>query len=206
MTSSAPASQVVMVNQALVMLGTSKTIASMTDPVPAAKIARTIWDQVRDTVLVDHPWNFALSRGTLALSATYTPANEYDFAYELPADCLRWLPWQEDHPDYFLAEQEGAYLLSNAEAPLYARWIVRIEEITRWSQGFRDAMTARLARYLAKAVTGQSGMIDRADAEYERAISAAKRQDGLATGRVQRRAEYRSNWLEARGRRFTGRG
>jgi hypothetical protein len=70
--------------------------------------------------------------------------------------------------------------------------------------GFKAAMRAKLARYMCKAVTGQTGMVDRMDALYRDALADAKRQDGLATGRVQRNATFRSNWLGARNRRWGG--
>jgi hypothetical protein len=200
---SAQASQTRIVNKALVLLGTSATIASLDDGSLLARAASAVWDEARDEVQADHPWNECLRRGPLAASADYTPAVEYLYAYELPQDCLRWLPWERDHEAWFEGEQEigpndRRYLLTSAEAPLYARWIKRVEDVGAWSPGLKSAVAAKLAKYLAKPVTGQSGMIDRMDAAYADELARAKRQDGLATGRRDRRADYRSSWLAAR--------
>jgi hypothetical protein len=71
----APASQTLLVNQALALLGTERRITSVNDNLPTAKLALTLWDSTRDEVLADHPWNFALKRGSLAAeSADYTPS------------------------------------------------------------------------------------------------------------------------------------
>jgi hypothetical protein len=205
----AQVSQTGIVNKALVMLGTARTITSLGDATPLARTAAALWDPTRDEVLADHPWNFAIRRAALAVSADYVPPNEYSYAYELPGDCLRWLPWQEDHEDAFAGEEESGdngirYILSSATAPIYVRYIARVEDVARWSPGFVEAFAAKLARALAKPVTGQAAMIDRMEGLYQEALSGAKRQDGLATGRRQRDASFRSNWLSARGRTFGG--
>lgn len=206
----AQASQTSHVNKALVLLGTSRKITSLNDGSRLASAAASLWDATRDEVLADHPWNFAIRRAALAVSTDYVPPNEYLYAYELPGDCLRWLPWEEDHDDWFEGEQESggasglSYILSSATAPIYIRFIGRVEDVARWSPGFGDAFDARLARALAKPVTGQAAMIDRMDALYSEALSSAKRQDGLATGRRARNATFRSGWVEARGRRYGG--
>jgi hypothetical protein len=196
-------SQTRIVNKALSHLGSTKRITSITDGTPQAKLADAFWDECRDEVLADHPWNFAIARADLPASANYTPPNEYDFAYELPPGCLRWLPWREDHADYFDGVQEGPYILANADAPIFIRYITRIEDLAKWSPGFMAAMAAKLARYMAKGVTGQSGMIAAMEDLYQDSLSLAKRQDGLATGRRTRTAEYRSSWLDARNRGVT---
>ncbi|HEX8400521.1 MAG TPA: hypothetical protein VF628_02330 [Allosphingosinicella sp.] len=193
-------SQTRIVNKALALLGTVTRITSITDGSPPARLAEALWDETRDEVLADHPWNFALAREALAQSADVAVAGaQWAFAYELPAGWLRWLPWSDDHPDHFAGEQEGRCILSNAAAPIVARGIARVEDIARWSPGFQAAIATKLAAYMATGVTGQSGMIDRMDALYRRALTDAKRQDGLASGRRDRNARFRSSWLDARG-------
>lgn len=199
-------SETAVVNKALSLLGSARTITALTDSTALARLAAGLWDATRDEVQADHPWNECVLRANLPASADYVPPNEYAAAFALPADCLRWLPWEEDHPDYFEGEQEGRYLLSSAAAPLTIRYIARILNVALWSPGLMSAIAAKLARYMAKPVTGQIGLIDRMDALYQESLSAAKRQDGLATGRRDRRADYRSNWLQSRSRRFSARG
>jgi hypothetical protein len=189
-----------MANQAFTLLGSSSRINSIGDGTPLAAAAARVWDEARDETLVAHPWNEALHRAALPVSADHVPANEYAYAYELPADCLRWLPWRQDHANWFEGVQEGRFILSNAEAPIYVRYIRRIEDVALWSVPLRAAIVAKLAWYLADSVTASSRKVDAAAAAFGEAIREAKKLDGLASGDRDRRAEYRSSWLDARSR------
>lgn len=201
----APPSQTLMCNGALVHLGESRRIGSINDATPLANTFLTIWDQARDEVLVDHPWNFAIKRRSVAVSSDFTPeGSQYTQAFELPADCLRWLPPRKGHPDYFAGEQEGRFILSNADAPITVRYIGQVENVSDWSVGFRTAMTAKLAFWSAKPITGQTGMQDRMANLYDSELSRGKRQDGAATGERSREYSSRSSWLDARGQQFGG--
>lgn len=198
-------SQTRICNAALAHLGEGKKITSIEDNTPLANVLKQTWDEARDEVLADHPWNFALRRKDQPTSDDAEIAGtEYDQAFAKPADCLRWLPYRPGHPDYFEGEEEGDFILSNAQAPIIVRYIARIEDVTRWTPGARAALAAKLAMINAKAITGQSGMIDRMSAIYDGLLSKAKRQDGAASGDRALRYETRSNWLGARNRRWNG--
>lgn len=192
-------SQTRICNAALAHLGESARITSIDDGTPLAKMLLAVWDEARDEVQADHPWNCCVHRASLPVSADYTPAGEqYAQAFELPGDCLRWLPHAKDHPDYFEGEQEGDYILSDAAAPIAVRYIRRIEDVSAWSPGLCAAMSAKLAWKLAEPLTGQAGKEGRMADKYDEALRKGKRQDGAATGDRARRIEYRSNWLQAR--------
>lgn len=199
-----PPSQTRICNGALVLLGDSRLIASVNDGSTFAKLFLQVWDESRDEVLADHPWNFAIERASLPADAHVPVGSQYQQAFLKPADCLRWLPWRKEHPDYFEGEEEGDYILSNADAPIIARFIKRHDDVDEWTPGFRAALSAKLARKLAKPITGQSKMIDVAQAAYDDELRKAKRQDGSATGERDRQTDQRSNWLAARNRRFSG--
>lgn len=197
-----PASQTSLTNKTLALLGTLTRISAPDDGTAAAITAAALWDLTRDEVLADHPWNFAIRTDTVPQSADYVPTTRYLFGYELPRDCLRWLPWSDESENAFAAEQEGEFLVSNDAGPLLVRMVFRAEDVSRWSPGFQAAFCAKLGRYMAKPITGQGAMIDRMDGLYEQELSRAKRQDGLATGRRNRSVVYRSNWLGARTRGY----
>ncbi|WP_414902464.1 hypothetical protein ACMT1E_04340 [Sphingomonas flavalba] len=196
------ASQTRIVNKALTILGSTSRVLSLTDNSPAAKVAFRLWDETRDEVLAEHPWNFAVARTDIARSGDHVPATGWSAAFELPADLLRWLPWREDHPDHFAGEQEGQYILANGNGPLFIRYIRRIEDVARWSSGFTAAFTARLGFYMARPITASGTMMDRMERMYDKAMADARRQDGLATGRTARTASFRSDWLGARERPY----
>lgn len=194
-----PPSQTRACNSCLTLLGESRRITSINDNNPLARQLLAVWDEAVDEVLADHPWNAALDRADLAVSADFTPeGTEYEQAYEKPADCLRWLPWRRGHPDYFAGEEEGDYILSNAAAPISIRFIRRVDDLARWSPGMRACLAAKLAQKSAKAITGQGSMIDRMKDAYDDALAKAKRQDGAASGDRSRHANFQSAWLNAR--------
>lgn len=192
-------------NSALAHLGDSRRISSINDPSPLAKQFLAVWDEAVDEVLADHPWNPALTRADLPVSADYVPSGtQYTQAFEKPADCIRWLPWRPGQDEYFCGEEESNYILSNAAAPITIRYIRRVTDLNKWSVGMLAVLAAKLARKLAKPITGQSGMMDRMQKVYEGALSDAKRQDGSASGDRSRHATFQSNWLASRNRSSGG--
>lgn len=190
-------SQTRIVNKALVMLGTSQRILSLDDNSSLATAAAAVFAEALDETLADHPWNFAIARAQLAAD-TAAPPFEWQFAYPLPADCLRWLPWSEADDSWFEGEEEQGRVLANREGPLNIRYIRRIEDPAIWSAGFKHALACRLAAMLAFAVTQKASVAEKMDARYADAIAAARKQDGLATGRRNRRQRYNSRFLQAR--------
>jgi hypothetical protein len=199
-------SQAGICNDTLALLGESQRITAIDDGTPLAKVFLQSWDQAVDEVLADHPWNFAVAREDCPIAAGVVPAgSQYSQAFDKPANCIRWLPWSEDHEDYFDGEEEGDYILSNADAPLPVRFIKRITNISKWSPGFRAALAAKLAAKNAFAITGQRGMIgEMRDLYQNEVLPKARREDGAATGQRRRRAVFRSDWLSARNRGWNG--
>jgi hypothetical protein len=200
-------SQAQICNAALAHLGEGQRVTDINaDGTPLAKVFLQTWDQAVDEVLADHPWNFAVKRKNCAISAGVTPdGSQYSQAFEKPADMLRWLPWSEDHEDYFEGEEEGDYLLSNAEAPIAVRYIARITHVAKWSAGFRAALAAKLAAMNAYAVTGQRAVASDMQTLYDDVVlPKAKRQDGAASGDRRRHLVSRSDWLNARSRSWNG--
>ena len=190
-------SQTAIVNEALVLLGTSARLTSIDDGSPLARTFRDVWDMSLDEMCVAHPWNPCIGRREGARSATAPVGTQWAYRFEKPAGMLRWLPWERDAEDWFDGEEEAGFILANDSA-IVIRGVFRIEDVGAWTPGMRAAMAARLAMKTAKAVTGQAAMIDRAQAAFAEAIGTAKREDGLATGQRNRRAVFRSGWLDAR--------
>ena len=181
------------------MLGTAQRISALTDGSPLAAAAQDIFTDCRDEVLAEHPWNPALRRAVVALTANTVTKGEWLYAYELPADCLRWLPWAAGHSLAFAGIREGRYLLTDeAKAPTI-RYIATLDDLAQWTPGMREALSAKLAIWLATAAPVQSEVSSSKAAKiYDAALSAARRQDGLETGDRESDARVRSSWLNAR--------
>ena len=184
-------------NRAASRLGSTQRIASIHDSGELAMHVRDQWDGIVTTLLADHPWNFALRRAELNRSDP-APGSEYSFAYALPADCWRWLPWMPEDADYFTGEAEGGYILTDAEAPIAVRYISGeyADEVGRWPANFALAVELELAHRLAEPMTGSTGLADRMRADAADALRKAKKIDGLeSNGRAGPKVSSRSRWL-----------
>ena len=112
----------------------------------------------RDVLMARAPWNFAVKRAALAVSAA-TPAFEWDYQYATPPDCLRVLPitrdGERDAPG-IPHVVEGNFILTDASAPLYIRYIARITNTGLWSVSFCDVLSQVLAARFAHWMTGKA--------------------------------------------------
>lgn len=83
------ASVVDICNLALAHLGDEATVSSIDPPEGSAQAEHCarFYLMARDTVLEAHDWNFATTRGALALVGSAWPS--WAFCYELPTTCVR---------------------------------------------------------------------------------------------------------------------
>lgn len=182
-------------NLALIRLG-SLPIVSIDDGSKRANALKAIWDQVRDQVLRDHPWNFAIRRATLA-RLTEAPAFGYAYAYQIPAGCLRVLGmvYDENNIDPTLEYKVEVGLLLTDEETALIKYIHRETDVGLYDANCCSAIAARLAADLAYNLTASAAMKEQMLKEYERELAAAKAVDAQEdTPEV-----YETNdWIDAR--------
>ena len=82
------ASQVEIVNRALLNLGTRAQIEAIDEGSTEAVFAQGLWDQTLESTLAAFPWPFATAFQALALLTT-TPPGIWDYVYRYPANCVR---------------------------------------------------------------------------------------------------------------------
>lgn len=196
------------INRAAALLGSTQRVVSIEDDGNLAKHAREHWDPVLRLLLADHPWNFAIRRAVLN-EAEPAPEFGWDRAFTLPADCLRWLPPDEDEADYYEAVTEGNdLLLTNAAAPLPVRYVSSElgYQINRWRPHFETAMAYALAEVLAEPITQSASVAQTMGEKAEYWLKRAKRADAMESRtQRQRNVERRSRWLGAARRPYAGR-
>lgn len=190
------ASKIGICNQTLLRLG-EPPLVSLDVSGKAANALKAIWDEARDRVLAEHPWNFATRRAILAPAAA-APDFGYDYAYPLPADCLRvWVMADSDgKPDPTLFfKVEGDQLLTD-ESAARIEYVARVTEPGRFSPGFAGALAAYLAKELAYYLSEDPGLAKLMVELYEsQELPAARAIDGQEGTPV----AYEANpWLEAR--------
>jgi len=161
------------VNAALVKVGAT-TISNLTDGTVNANFMNTRYEQVRDMCLARHPWNFATKRAQLAQLST-TPAIEFDFEYQLPADFIRVVSVHSNNEGMGIVEhkvEDGKILTSSDQC-----WLVYIYRMTnpnQMSAEFREFVSAVLAKEAAMGLVNSNTMLELMTKEAEKAERRAR--------------------------------
>lgn len=199
-------SQTRIINGALTDLGSTKRLQSINDSGNVAADIRAIWPDMVRNLLEQHTWNFAIQRTTVPLAEILPDGMGWQYAYDLPADCLRWLPpRRDDGMAYYEAENEGGRILTNREAPLPVRYVSVLlgENPSRWPPHFAKLARTELAALLADGITQSETTTQRKREEADAELRKARRRDGTENGRDSRSGvTVRSDWLQGRERPY----
>ncbi|WP_320169534.1 hypothetical protein [Maridesulfovibrio sp.] len=183
-------SEVKICNLALRKLG-ARLIESLSDSSQEAVTCKLFYEQVRDAVLREHPWNFAAARTRLALLAE-VPAFGYAHQYQLPVDCLH-LRQLNSADDEFVVEGDRVLTDRDGASALYTR---KITNPVLFDPSFVMAFSARLSAEMADDITGSSSKAREMWTLYLNAMQSAR----LADSAEGREDEILNDpWLEARG-------
>jgi len=175
------ASVIQVANRALTKLGAARII-SLADNNKQARAVASCFDDLRDAELRAHRWSFALVRTALP-ALTTTPAYEFQYEYQLPADFLRLDMIDGRYPstvmdNYIGAETaeyaiEGGKILTDIAAPLKIRYCRRVDDPNAWDVLFREALACRIAAEICEELTQSNQKKDAAWAEWKRAVGEA---------------------------------
>lgn len=183
-------SEIKICNLALRKLG-ARLIESLSDSSQEAVTCNLFYEQVRDAVLREHPWNFAAARVRLAKLAD-APAFGYSFQYQLPVDCLH-LRQLNSAEDEFVVE--GDKILTNRDGAS-AVYTMKVTNPVLFDPSFVMAVSARLAAEMADDITGSTSKAREMWTLYLNAMQSAR----LADSAEGREDEILNDpWLEARG-------
>lgn len=194
------ASEVGIINVALRKLGAS-TITSRTDDTAEAIAANGQFDDLRDTLLRGHPWNFAIRRVQLAQSAN-TPASEFDYQYPIPTDYLRTLVVSDSDVgkttiDYRIGSHssDGTVILSDADQ-IFLTYVAQITDPNEMPPDFRRALSLALAVDLCVTLTNSATLMERIAEEAQSMLRVAKSTDAIEDFPEQRQ---NGSWVDSRG-------
>lgn len=143
-------------NVALGMIG-EDPINSFQNDLDTARAANLRYPTVRDAILRDHFWNFAMARRQLAALAT-PPDFGFISQFQLPADFIRMFRVEPQDGDTISFRHElhyqieGGKLLANID-PIRIKYVRREDDTTKWDAMATEALAARLASELAISVT-----------------------------------------------------
>ena len=183
----------------LLSAGTVQDIVTPTTPTEA--LLNRWYDQVRQTILRAHPWNFASKRAVIASSGT-APDFGFSAAYPVPNDFLRLLSIQDaDGNDIqstnFRMEFVGAQrcILFNSDGALRLRYVFDITDVSKFDPLFTNLFVHELAIAVAYKVTESNGNVERVAELIKKAGSLARSIDGQESPPI---VIQRSKSLDAR--------
>ena len=165
-------------SRALVKLGAS-TIASFDEATAEAKVCTQLYEPTLESLLAAYPWRFALEKAELARLVS-VPNADYQYAYQLPNDCVRVLSAGNGSRSQGLKYKiVGNTLHTNAEQVIIS-YIARPDE-ANFPPFFSNALIARLAAELClpltESTTRTDYMYQRADEEFKNAKLTDSQQD-----------------------------
>jgi hypothetical protein len=183
-------SEVGICNSALIKVG-AKRITALNEATEQARICNEQYAKVRDDLLYSHPWNFAITRVELAADSTQ-PISEWDNQFPLPSDCLRVIGTDLLPDDSW--HVEGRNLMANTDTVIIT-YVKQITDVTKFTPGFAEALSAKLAADLSYALSQSSSLRATLVQEAERAIMRARSFDAQES---QGDRVYADSWLNAR--------
>lgn len=161
------------INAALIKAGCD-IVSSLNQPNSRnARIAESIYDISRQEILRLHPWNFATERTALA-ALTDTPAFDYTYQYQLPADCLRVVRINIAESEYKI---EGRKLLTD-DSTVNLIYIKDIEDTSLFDVMFRSTLIAKLAMEFCSSIRMDQTATNLLAQQFEMTLRKAKQIDG----------------------------
>jgi hypothetical protein len=161
-------------SKALLMIG-ENTITSFTEDSNGALVASNLYESTYENLLTLHPWRFASSKATLS-RLTATPTNQWDYAYQLPADFLVAQHVDQGNDDF----QIYADKLYSNQKTMILDYTYKPDE-TFLPAYFTDLLVNKLASVFAIPVTESSTKAEYYATQTERQLQKAKTVDSQST-------------------------
>ena len=176
-------------NQALIELGDQPVIEALTEASDKAERANAVYATIRDALLEQHPWKFALARAEIDEDGA-APAFGWLRRFALPDDYLK--AWRLNDKDELRVRWtvERGFLLTDESSPIRLRYIAATPDPGDWTPAFKRAVITELAATLALGITNTR-------VSHETLTKAAR--DRLDTARwVDGKEEGAHEWLPGR--------
>lgn len=172
-------------NGALLYLG-ERRLSSLSVANEARRALDDVWDsgEIREYLLQQGYWNFAIRTVELTYSPSITPSFGFQYAFDKPEDWVRSVGISGD--EYFtnpLAyNDEQQYLFADLDT-IYWRYVSKDEEygysMANWSPSFVEWVKAYLAYRIALRVTGSTKAQGDMFSLQMRLLTEAKSRDAM---------------------------
>lgn len=151
------------------------TISSFADDTSTGRWMKRNFPIVRNMVLAQTPWGFAIKRAIL-LSDAAIPKFGWSTRYAIPRDCIRLLPLRVGGTltgSLISYEREGAWILTGSSSSLKIRYIFEQLDASIWSPLFVDALSTALALRMSQWLTGKQSFTQMMSTMHRDAMTSA---------------------------------
>lgn len=191
---------------ALQHLGDRYDITSLDQDTTEAEQVNLVFDNVRDALLREHPWNFT-RRYVSPAALSGTPPAQWTYMYTYPSDAMRVIrivhpldPRGEflDPLDFAVGRNatDTKVLLTDQAEPEF-EYIKKITSVTEFDPLFDWAFSWRLAQAIAMPITGDGAIADATERKANDAVGRAKMEDANE-GSTSSRQSRDPDWINAR--------
>lgn len=163
-------------NSALAKIGAGRII-SIDDPSEGAKLCKEQYTKNKEELLSSHPWNFAIARVSLAQLSS-GPVFEYQYAYQIPVDCLRVL--QVNTTNSVDWEREGSTLVTDS-GEVYVKYIKNVDE-GLFNPLFAEVLALKLAYDISYSLVQSVQLREQLRNEYKEKLREARSYDAQEGG------------------------
>ena len=179
-------------NRALVLCGASP-ITSLTEDSTNARALNAIYEFERKAMLTDCRWTFALTRSSLATSATVMSWLHDDESYVFTRpDALRI--WEMS--DYeAIWREEGSYIISNTST-LGCLYTIDHTEVGLWRHKFVEAFVDKLCAAIAYTIVNSKTLAEAFTEKYNKISLPNAMAEDSQTGTHQEVTD--DAWLKAK--------
>ncbi len=188
------ASDVDIANVGLSKIG-GKAITAFAEETVSGRLVNLTYNGLRDAVLRDHFWNFAMRRASLAASTT-SPEWGFSNAFDLPSEpnyCLRVKNVNNAFDDQW--KVEGRQIVTDLSAPLQILYIQRVTDSEQFDSLFVETLAQFCAAEWAEKLTSSTTLRTQMTQLYSAKLQQARSMDGQEGTTDDLEA---SEWINAR--------
>ena len=199
------ASKVQIAKLALQNIGDRYDIASLTESTPEAEQVNLVLDDVRDALLREYPWKFALKYVSPA-SLSGTPPASWSYMYTYPVDALKvWRlvnpldPKGDSLPPLKFTvgrNAANAKVVFTDESEPEFEYTAQITDTEEYDANFVMALSWRIAEHIAIPLTGNYELANAMARQAESKVGKAMQEDGNEG--ISREQSRDPDWLRAR--------
>ena len=185
-------SYVAIANLAATTIGTAARLTTPGDDTVLGRAVASVWEIERQAALRDGAWNFAMKRDQLA-AVNPPPVHQFQYRFELPADCLRLIEIYDLRRDEW--QLEGRAINADHDGALDIRYLADITEPAAFDPLFVKAFALRIACAIGTSIAGSSFKEELNWDKYRQALAEARRVDAMENPPI---AQHESSWIESR--------